>query len=109
MALRFYLDENLPVEIARQLRSRGIDAVTVRDLGQLGDDDLNHLHRATALNRVLCTYDTDFIRLAVAGTPHAGIVLGHPEQHHIGPWVAFLELMDAIVSGEEMRNRVEYL
>ena len=26
--LRFYLDENLPVEIARQLRLRGVDEVT---------------------------------------------------------------------------------
>lgn len=109
MALRFYLDENLPVEIGRQLRSRNIDAVTVRDLGRLGDADLNHLNRATALGRVLCTFDTDFIRLALAGTPHAGIVLGHPEQHHIGSWVTFLELMDAVVSSEEMRNRVKYL
>ncbi|MDQ7028127.1 MAG: DUF5615 family PIN-like protein [Anaerolineae bacterium] len=31
--LRFYLDENIPVEIAKQLQSRGIDVVTARDLG----------------------------------------------------------------------------
>lgn len=33
MSLRFYLDENVPVEIARQLKARNIEAVTVRDLG----------------------------------------------------------------------------
>lgn len=109
MTLRFYLDENLPVEIARQLRSREIDAVTVRDLGRLGDTDQNHLQRATALGRVLCTQDTDFVRLAAAGISHAGIVLGHPEHHHIGAWVNFLELLAAVVDAAEMRDRVEYL
>jgi hypothetical protein len=34
--IRFYLDENMPVEIAAQLRARGIDVVTVRDPGLLG-------------------------------------------------------------------------
>jgi predicted nuclease of predicted toxin-antitoxin system len=29
--LRFYLDENVPTEVGRQLRSSGIDAVTARD------------------------------------------------------------------------------
>lgn len=43
-SLCFYLDENLPVEIARQLRLRGIDVVTARDLGLLGvgDDQCDH-------------------------------------------------------------------
>ena len=109
MALRFYLDENLPVEIARQLRARGIDAVTVRDLRRLGDSDSNHLQRAAADNRVLCTFDTDFLKLALEGQSHAGIVLGQPELHYIGAWVNFLELLHAILSPEEMRDRIEYL
>ncbi|MCL4806164.1 MAG: DUF5615 family PIN-like protein [Anaerolineae bacterium] len=109
MALRFYLDENLPIEIARQLRARGIDVVTVRDIKRLGDSDENHLQRAAADNRVLCTFDTDFIRLALEGHSHAGIVLGQPELHYIGAWVSFLELMHAVLSAEEMRDTIEYL
>ncbi|MCL4246906.1 MAG: DUF5615 family PIN-like protein [Anaerolineae bacterium] len=46
-ALRFYLDENLQVVIAEQLRQRGIDVVTVRDLNLLGDEDTNHLQHAS--------------------------------------------------------------
>ncbi len=57
--LRFYLDENIPVEVAKQLRAQDIDAVTVRDLGLLGAPDRVHLERATAEERVLCTYDSD--------------------------------------------------
>ncbi len=107
--LRFYLDENLPVEIARQLTLRGIDAMTVRDLRQLGDSDPNHLRRATDMERVLCTFDTDFIRLAVEGQQHSGIVLGQPELHHIGVWVRHLELMHAVYDSKDMTNHVEYL
>ena len=50
--LRFYLDENMPVEIAKQLKSRGIDVVTARELGALGDSDEKHLRRAAEMGRV---------------------------------------------------------
>ncbi|HOU40289.1 MAG TPA: DUF5615 family PIN-like protein [Promineifilum sp.] len=107
--LRYYLDENLPVEIARQLRLRGIDAVTVRDLGRLGEPDSNHLHRATDMGMVLCTFDTDFIELVAAGQQHAGIVLGQQDVHEIGAWVRYLELMHTVYSAEDMQDHIEYL
>lgn len=107
--IRFYLDENLPVEIARQLRLRSIDALTVRDLHQLGDSDLNHLSRATALGRVLCTCDTDFVALGVASRSHTGIIVGQQEIHHIGAWVRSLELIHAVYSPDDMLNHIEYL
>ena len=37
IAIRFYLDENAPVAIAEQLKRRHIEAITVRDLKELGD------------------------------------------------------------------------
>ena len=107
--LRFYLDENLPVEIARQLQLRGIEAVTVRDIRRPGDSDPNHLFRATTMEMVLCTNDSDYIALATAGQEHAGIVVGQQDVHYIGSWVRYLELMHAIYSPEDMRNHVEYL
>jgi len=108
-SLRFYLDENIPLEVARQLQTRGIDVITVRDLGFLGDSDFNHLQRATSLGRVLCTFDTDYVELAASGITHCGIVVGQPEIHHIGEWVKWLELMHAVYHSEETHNLVEYL
>ncbi len=108
-SLRFYLDENVPVEVARQLTARGIDVVTVNELNVLGDKDVDHLQRANTMNRVLCTYDTDFVNLAVSGVYHAGIVIGRPEQHFIGEWVRWLELMHAVYTPDDMVNRVEYV
>lgn len=106
--LRFYLDENVPLEVARQLTARDIDVVTVRDLGLLGDEDFNHLQRATEMACVLCTYDTDYVFLA-GENEHTGIVIGQPELHYIGEWVKWLALMHAVYAPQDMHNRVEYL
>ena len=108
-SLRFYLDENMPVAIAEQLQKRGIDAVTVRDLDCLGDNDLRHLRRAKELGRVVCTNDNDFLELANSGIEHAGIVFGEQDVVFIGTWVNFLELMHGVYQPEELENRVEFL
>jgi hypothetical protein len=103
------LDENLSPRIAEQLHRRGIDMVTVQELGLRGDTDENHLVRATQLERVLVTSDTDFLRMASAGIEHAGIVFGVQEDHNIGDWVTKLELICFVYTPEDMVNHVEYL
>ena len=107
--LRFYLDENVPVAVAGQLRGRGIGVVTARDLGVLHDDDDTHLRRASTMGYVLCTHDVDFVQLARAGMAHAGILVGHPVRHGIGDWVRGLMLYHATYTAEEMLDRVEFL
>src|SRR5690606_12144319 len=107
--IRFYLDENVPIAVATQLQRRGINAVTVRDLGFLGDTDENHLARAAKLGYVLCTNDADYVEMAESGTEHNGIVFGQQHKHGIGDWVRFLELMASLLEPDEMRNRIEYL
>lgn len=107
--LRFYLDEQMPVAIAEQLRLRGIDAVTVRDLGYLGDDDLSHLRRATSMERVVCTQDQDFLRLASQGIAHAGIAFAIQGQTSIGDWVRGLVRLHAERNAELMENAIIYI
>lgn len=106
--LRFYLDENLPIAIAIQLNQRGIVATTARDLGTLGESDVNHLARAGSMGYIFCTYDTDFIALAHQ-MEHAGVIMGQFEKHWIGEWVKALTLYHAVYSAEDMHNRLEYL
>lgn len=79
--LRFYLDENVEVVVAAQLHMRGIEAVTARGLEVLGDSDRNHLARVTQMNCVLCTYDSDYLRIAAEGFQHMGIVMGQRSKH----------------------------
>ena len=107
--IRFYLDENVQIVIADQLKRRGIGVVTVRDLGRLSDNDENHLRRATQMEHVLCTHDMDFLRLAAEGVEHTGIVYGVQEKHTIGDWVKFLALVHNVCTPDDMQNRVEFL
>lgn len=108
-AIRFYLDENVPVVIAEQLERRHITAFTVRDLGTLGDGDASHLSRATAMVCVLCTHDADFVVLATSGVEHAGIVFGQQQKHTIGDWVRVLSRLHATYQAEDVLNRLHFL
>ena len=108
-AIRLYFDENISPKGAEQLKLRGIDAVSVRELGQLGESDESHLERATRLGRVLVTSDMDFLRFAASGIAHAGIVFGVQEDNSMGDWVKKLELICIVYSPAELENHVEYL
>ena len=105
--IRFYLDEHLDVEIARQLKRRGIDVITVRDVESFGEDDLPQLHRAIRMGRVFCTNDSDLIEIASEGIEHTGIVFGQQEKHFIGTWVKYLIKMH--YRPDELVNHVEYV
>lgn len=107
--IRLYFDESVEVLVAEQMKQRGIDAVTVRDLGLLGDTDRNHLQRAAEMGRVLCTYDTDFLRIAAQGVEHAGIIFGFHDRTTYGDWMRALELICGVYTPQDMQNQVEYL
>lgn len=108
-AIRLYLDEGVQVAVAEQMRNRGIDVITARDLAVLGDSDINHLQRASDMGRVLCTFDYDFLRLHTEGVSHTGIVIAQQAVTTVGDWVRGLELICGVLTAEDMNNRVEYL
>jgi predicted nuclease of predicted toxin-antitoxin system len=108
-AVRLYLDENLSPVIAEQLRLRGIDAVSVRDLGHLGKSDEFHLEQATAQGRVLVTSDIDFLQMVSEGVEHPGVVFGDQQSNTIGNWVKGLALICFVLTPDDMKNHVEYL
>ena len=108
-SLRFYLDEHLDIEIARQLVRQGIDVVTVPQIRSFGEGDPSQLERSTDMGRVFCTNDSDLVDLASQGVEHAGIVVGQQEKHFIGTWVKFLKHMTEAYRPEEMINMVVYV
>jgi len=107
--LRFYLDEHLDVEIARQLKRRGIDVLTVSKLESFGEGDMQQLHRAIRMGRVFCTNDSDLVDIASQGIEHAGIVFGQQEKHFIGTWVKYLSSLHKDFRPDEMTNLVAYV
>jgi len=87
------------------LRRHGIDIIR----GSLGDDDTVHLRRASAMGRVVCTEDDDFLKLTATGAEHAGIIKGRQNDHAIGDWVKYLRFIHSICAPGDMRNNVEHL
>ena len=79
--MKLYLDEAVPVVLARQLRLRGFDVLTTQEAGRLGSSDPEQLEFAAAEGRVIVSYDHDFYELGriwfLEGRQHSGIVIAH--------------------------------
>ena len=77
--LRFYMDEHVSKVVTEGLRRRGVDVITVQELGLQTTEDARHLERAAQDGRVVVTQDADFLRLHASGLPHRGIVYAHQQ------------------------------
>ena len=107
--IRFYLDQHMPPPVADGLRLHGIDVLTTQDAGRCGESDPDQLAFATAQNRVMVTFDSDYLALHAAGTPHAGIGWCPALKYSIGQLIAALVLVHGAMTPDELVNNVEYL
>jgi predicted nuclease of predicted toxin-antitoxin system len=82
----FYLDHDVPNDLAAFLQAAGHSAVTVRNLGTRRDKDSQHLLAAARSGRILITHNRDdyvllqdaWVRWSVAWSvnpSHAGILI----------------------------------
>lgn len=102
------MDEHVPRAVTEGLRRRGVDVVTVQELGLQTAGDNQHLERAAQEGRVVFTQDTDFLRLHAAGVPHRGIVYA-PQQTPVPHILRSLMLIHDVLTPEEMVRHVEFL
>ena len=107
--IRFFLDEHVPSAVAAGLKRRGVDVLTVQESDRCGFGDAEQLQFATENNRVMVTFDRDFLVLINQRMQHAGIVLCEATKYSIGQLIQSLLLVHAILSAEDMRNHIEYL
>ena len=119
--MRLVLDEHLSPSVAHELRDRGHDLVTAREL-LAGPDrsDAELLRRATAAGRTVVTADVaDFMDLhraaVVSGRRHAGVILVSwrrfpPRRRAVGRLVSALEaFLSAHPGDEELDNQTHWL
>jgi hypothetical protein len=95
--------------VARGVRQPGIDVLTAHDAGRCGLPDQDQLAFATVEERVLVTFDPDYLALHNSGVNHAGVAWCQATKYTIGPLVQLLILLHAVSDRAGMRNRVEYL
>ena len=83
----FLVDENLPTEVAGQLRSAGHDAITVFDRRLSGQADQRVAELCKGERRALITLDVDFANtLLYPPTEYFGLVvlrLGTQDKPHV--------------------------
>ncbi|MYE26245.1 MAG: hypothetical protein F4X87_03310 [Chloroflexi bacterium] len=107
--IRFYLDENMDPKISEQLRRRGLDALSARDVGLLNVADGVQLRFAAAHGRVLCSKDSDFADPANWVVKHDGIAYFPDRSVSIGYAInALLELYRK-ETAENLKNSLRYL
>jgi hypothetical protein len=113
VSLAFYLDHHVPAAIAAGLRQLQIDVLTVAEDGKAEWDDDQLLERALELGRIVFTQDRDFLVLAArwqqGRREFAGMVYGHQLRVTLGGAVRDIALIASVMTGAEMRNRVEFL
>ena len=85
--LKFYSNENFPIEMVNLLRARGYDVLTSYEAGQanqkIPDDEV--LMYATNAGRIVITENRqDFINLHFTTSNHAGIVICKAERDYAG-------------------------
>ena len=107
--LRFYLDQHIWSALGAGLRRAGADVLTAQEAGRCGLPDPDQLAFATAEERVMVTFDTDYLALHYAGTQHAGIAWCEERKHKVGDLLAALLLVHGVCDRDYMRNHVEYL
>ena len=107
--IRFFLDEHIPRPILRGLQRRDIDAIRPQDIGRDGLSDEAQLAWAFQEERVMVTFDQDYLRIASGNIEHAGIAYCYPDKYGISELLGILILLSEVVGSAEMHNRIEYL
>jgi predicted nuclease of predicted toxin-antitoxin system len=111
--LRIYTNESVNAAIADGLKRRGVDAFSARDAGNLGLTDEKQLNYAKAEKASIFTHDTDFLQIAVGytekGQTHHVIIYCHQKSYTIGELIRKLRTFSAVLSSEDMVDRIEFL
>jgi predicted nuclease of predicted toxin-antitoxin system len=113
MALKLYMDQNVPRVIVIGLRLRGVDVITAYEDGGSLLTDPELLDRAGKLGRVLFTQDDDLLVEAAKtqkeGVFFRGVIYAHQLGVSIGACIRDLEMIARVGESEDLLNRVEYL
>ena len=107
--IKFHLDESVSNAIANGLRKRGINVTTSPEEGLMGVSDREQLAFALSQQRVIFTFDDDFLGLASTGLEHSGIIYTRQQRQSIGQIISDLVLVWECLDPEYMYGRIEFL
>ncbi len=113
MCVGVYVDHNVRREIVEGLRARGIDCLTAAEDDHNKADDEPLMVRASALDRLTFTMDTDLIEIAsrwvTSGKSFRAVIYAHQLGVSIGRAISDVELLIGASFDHELRDRVIWL
>jgi len=105
--MKFKIDENLPAEVAADLRAAGHDVDTVFDEGLAGTQDSSLLERAQHEERVFLTLDKGIANVqAYPPKSYSGIILFRPRVSGRGSVAAFLRKHLPLLLSSDLTGRL---
>jgi hypothetical protein len=109
--VQYFLDQHVHGAVPGGLRKYGVDVLTAQEAGRCGLSDADQLAFATAQERVVVTYDADYLALAAGGVTHAGVAFCDASRYRnrVGALIQMLVLLHGVSDRDAMKNRVEFL
>ncbi len=105
--MKVKIDENLPAEIAEDLRALGHDATTVVEQGMAGTDDARLMVRVEKEARIFMTMDKGIANIqAYSPGRFAGLILWRPNQAGRGAVLSFVRERLTQILGLELKGRL---
>jgi predicted nuclease of predicted toxin-antitoxin system len=107
------MDVHIPAAVTLALKQKGVDVLTAQEDGASRLEDGPLLERASSLNRVIFSQDSDFLAEANLrqrkGLAFAGVIYGHQLAVTIGQCIRDLEMIAKVGEPEDLAGRVEFL
>ena len=107
--IRYYFDQHMQGAVLAGVRQQGVDVLTAQEANHCGLSDHDQLAFATAQQRVMVSFDSDYLALHQSAMQHAGIAWCPATKYRIGQLVQMLVLLHRIADRDSMRNHVEHL
>lgn len=108
--MKIYADENIERSIVEGLRRRKIEVLSAIELGYIGKPDEFHIKKASEMNAIILTHDSDFLRIASSkDVTHNGIIFSHSKNVSIGQCIRGVELIARVLTDKDMKNYIEFL
>jgi hypothetical protein len=114
-SFKIYFDEDaMDTDLVAALRSRGVEVITVLEVGLTGKSDEEQLAFATERGCVLYTFNvSDFCRLHAhwisSGREHGGMILAPQKRFSVGEQLRRILHLRSGTSTTGMWNRAEFL
>ncbi|MDD5434390.1 MAG: DUF5615 family PIN-like protein [Nitrospira sp.] len=112
MTIKLYIDEDVPVQLAKAMQQRGMDVLTTQEAQMIESSDEQQLAFAITQQRSILTHNKrDFIVIHKAylncGKEHSWIIVA--DRNKVGQLLRMISKLCFTLSSEDMKNRLEFL